>query len=46
MDSKSIIFNINNKIGAEIPIAETIFKILWEKLHPAEGFSKIEEVLV
>jgi glycerol-3-phosphate dehydrogenase (NAD(P)+) len=40
------IFNINKKIGAEIPIAETIYKILWEKVHAAEGFGRVEEVLV
>ncbi|GAC1419327.1 MAG: NAD(P)H-dependent glycerol-3-phosphate dehydrogenase [Flavisolibacter sp.] len=40
------IYNINKKIGADIPIADTIFKILWEKLSPLEGFRKIESVLV
>lgn len=40
------IFNINQKIKADIPIAETIYKILWEKMHAAEGFGKIEQVLV
>ena len=40
------IYNINKKIGADIPIAQTVHKILWEKLNPAEGFGKVEEVLV
>lgn len=40
------IYNINKKIGAEIPIAETIFTILWEKVQAAEGFGRVEEVLV
>jgi glycerol-3-phosphate dehydrogenase (NAD(P)+) len=40
------IYNINKKIGAEIPIAETIYKILWEKVYAAEGFGRVEEVLV
>jgi glycerol-3-phosphate dehydrogenase (NAD(P)+) len=40
------IYNINKKIGAEIPIAETIYKILWEKVHATEGFGRVEEVLV
>jgi glycerol-3-phosphate dehydrogenase (NAD(P)+) len=39
-------FNLNKNIGAEIPIAETIYRILWERQLPAEGFAKIEEVLV
>jgi len=40
------IYNLNKNIGAEIPIAETIYKILWERQLPAEGFAKVEEVLV
>lgn len=40
------IHHINASIGAEIPIADTIYKILWERLEPAEGFAAIEEVLV
>jgi glycerol-3-phosphate dehydrogenase (NAD(P)+) len=40
------IYNLNKNIGADIPIAETIYKILWERQLPAEGFERIEEVLV
>ena len=40
------IYNINREIQACIPIAETIYKILWERMHAAEGFCKVEEVLV
>jgi glycerol-3-phosphate dehydrogenase (NAD(P)+) len=40
------IYNLNKNIGAEIPIAKTIYRILWEKELPAEGFEKVEEVLV
>lgn len=40
------IYNINKKIGAEIPIAETIYKILWERMNAGEGFRMIEEVMV
>ena len=40
------IYNINKRINADLPIAETIYKILWERLLPAEGFYKIEEVMV
>lgn len=40
------IYNLNKNIGAEIPIAETIYQILWERQLPAEGFEKVEEVLV
>ena len=37
---------INQKINADMPIAETIFKILWQNLSAAEGFKNIEEHLV
>ena len=29
-----------------MPIAETVYKILWENVKPADGFKRIEEVLV
>jgi glycerol-3-phosphate dehydrogenase (NAD(P)+) len=37
---------INKKIMADMPIADTIYKILWENLPAAEGFNNIEESLV
>lgn len=40
------IYNINKKIGADIPVAETIYKILWERMNAEEGFKMVEEVLV
>lgn len=38
--------NINTSIGAAIPIAETVYNILWKNVKPSEGFKRIEEVLV
>ncbi|HVF82215.1 MAG TPA: NAD(P)H-dependent glycerol-3-phosphate dehydrogenase [Flavisolibacter sp.] len=40
------IYNFNKNIGADIPIAETIYKILWERQLPAGAFEKVEGVLV
>ena len=40
------IHNINETIGAEIPIANTIYEIVWQKTTAAKGFKLIEEVLV
>ena len=40
------IYNINSSVNAPMPIAETIYKILWENVKPAEAFKRIEEVLV
>ncbi|HUS00410.1 MAG TPA: NAD(P)H-dependent glycerol-3-phosphate dehydrogenase [Chitinophagaceae bacterium] len=37
---------INKSIQADMPIAETVYRILWENLPAAEGFAKIEETLV
>lgn len=37
---------INENINAEMPIAETVYNILWQNLPAAEGFKKIEETLV
>ena len=40
------IYHINKSVGAAIPIAETIYNILWENVKPSEGFKRIEQVLV
>lgn len=40
------VFEINKQIGADMPIAETIYKILWENVKAKEGFKRVEEVLV
>ncbi|MER3499015.1 MAG: glycerol-3-phosphate dehydrogenase [Chitinophagaceae bacterium] len=40
------IYDLKQDIKAEIPIAETVYKILWENVKPAEGFKQVEEVLV
>lgn len=40
------IYNINKSVEAAMPIAETVFKILWENVKPLEGFKRIEQVLV
>ena len=45
-NASKCIFNINKTILAEMPIAETVYKILWEQLSPVEGFRKIEETLI
>jgi glycerol-3-phosphate dehydrogenase (NAD(P)+) len=37
---------INQKISAEMPIADTVYKILWENMPAAEGFNSIEQILV
>ncbi len=37
---------INENIKADMPIAETVYKILWKNMPAAEGFAKIEETLV
>ena len=40
------IYDLNKEIMAEMPIAETVYRILWENVKPAEGFKQVEEVLV
>ena len=37
---------INHQISASMPIAETVYQILWEGLSAAEGFSNIEPALI
>jgi glycerol-3-phosphate dehydrogenase (NAD(P)+) len=45
-NAANCIYNINMQVHAEMPIAETIYKILWQNVKPAEGFKQIEEELV
>jgi len=40
------IYHINKSINAPIPIANTIYKILWENVKAGKGFKDIEQVLV
>jgi glycerol-3-phosphate dehydrogenase (NAD(P)+) len=40
------IYHINNTVKASIPIAETVYKILWENVKAAQGFKRIEAVMV
>ncbi|WP_240409984.1 NAD(P)H-dependent glycerol-3-phosphate dehydrogenase [Flavisolibacter nicotianae] len=40
------IHNFNKSIGADMPIAETVYKILWERMQPKKGFAQVEEELV
>jgi glycerol-3-phosphate dehydrogenase (NAD(P)+) len=40
------IYNINSSVKAPMPIAETVYKILWENVKASAGFKRIEEVLV
>lgn len=40
------IYLVNKDIKAEMPIAETIYRILWENVKPSAGFNLIERFLV
>jgi glycerol-3-phosphate dehydrogenase (NAD(P)+) len=42
--SKCMYF-INQQIKADMPIAETVYKILWMNMLPADGFKEIEKKL-
>ncbi len=39
------LFEINKTIGADMPIATTIYQVLWEGLEAADGFAFIEKHL-
>jgi glycerol-3-phosphate dehydrogenase (NAD(P)+) len=45
-NASKCIFILNKKIQSEMPIAETIYRIVWEQLPASEGFRKIEKTLV
>lgn len=39
------IYKTNESLQADIPIATTIYRILWEQLPPVEGFREIERIM-
>ena len=45
-NASKCIYLINKEIGAEMPIAGTIYRILWENVKAREGFKQIEPYLV
>lgn len=45
-NASKCIFMKNQVLGTDMPIAETIYKILWEHLPATEGFAFIESKLV
>jgi glycerol-3-phosphate dehydrogenase (NAD(P)+) len=45
-NASKCMYHINKAVGADMPIAETIYKILWERLLPDVGFATIEEELI
>ncbi len=45
-NASKCIYKTNQTIQAAMPIATTIYQILWEHLPVAEGFKKIEAILV
>lgn len=45
-NASKCIYNINRTVGAPMPMAETVYKILWENVKASEGFKRLEGVLV
>ncbi len=45
-NASKCIYHINESVKAAMPIAETVYNILWENVKPAEGFKRIEQVLI
>jgi glycerol-3-phosphate dehydrogenase (NAD(P)+) len=45
-NASKCMYIINRQIDADMPIAETVYKILWENLSAEAGFNSIEEGLV
>ena len=36
-------FEMNRKIGAYMPVAQAVYAILWQQVHPAEAFLSLEK---
>ena len=44
-NASKCIHHINQAVKADIPIANTVYEILWNNIKPAEGFKAIEKKL-
>jgi glycerol-3-phosphate dehydrogenase (NAD(P)+) len=45
-NASKCIYLINKEVGADMPIAGTIYRILWENVKVQEGYKQIESFLV
>ena len=45
-NASKCIYTLNKEVRCEMPIAETIYRILWENVKPETGYKQIEQVLV
>ena len=45
-NASKCIYIINKQVGADMPIAETIYRIVWEQVKPRMAFRKLEQELV
>lgn len=45
-NASKCIYLINKSVGADMPIGEALYQILWQNVKPGEGFRQIEEILV
>lgn len=45
-NASKCIYITNHQVQTEMPIAKTIYEILWEHLPAREGFKKIESILI
>jgi glycerol-3-phosphate dehydrogenase (NAD(P)+) len=45
-NASKCIYAINKTVGADMPIADSIYSVLWEHVQPREAFRNIEAVLV
>jgi glycerol-3-phosphate dehydrogenase (NAD(P)+) len=45
-NASKCIYQVNKEIQADLPIAEAIYKILWENVKVGNTFKQIENLLV
>jgi len=45
-NASKCMYIINKEVGADMPIAETIYSILWQNVKAGAGFEQIENLLV
>lgn len=45
-NASKCMYMINQTVGADMPIGETLYRILWQNVKPRDGYYLIEQILV
>jgi glycerol-3-phosphate dehydrogenase (NAD(P)+) len=45
-NASKAMYEINKEINADMPVANAVYQVLWEKVNPSSAFKALEETLI